>query len=137
MKKRQALIRICLFFVYLENQRTFVFIPPLNKQYYERKNGSTLLVLNGVIKKKGRAIEHSTGRIVLRGQTFLLKENSSEEPIDCMRAKNEKNPYNKTKLFTTVYIPVKTYDNLEEMQKNINKSRRLSTEELKELLSDI
>lgn len=160
----------------------------IKEQYYERKNGSNLLVFNRVRKKKfifddaeikiryieviengteqekqkylkiakvkfngcyvqcdllpikkkkGKAVEHSTERIVLRGQTFLLKENSSEEPIDCMRAKNEQNPYSKSKLFTTVYIPVKAYDSLEEMQKSIRKGGRLSTEELKELLSDI
>ncbi len=161
----------------------------IKEQYYERKNGSTLLVFNRVRKKKfvfddaeikiryieviennteqekrkylkiakikftgcyiqcdllpmrrrkkGETIKHSAERIILRGQTFLLKENSSEEPVDCMRAKNEQNPYDKTKLFTTVYIPVKAYDSLEEMQKNIKKGGRLSTEELKELLSDI
>lgn len=166
----------------------------IKEQYYERKNGSVLLILNRIRKKKfifddaeikiryieviennteeekrksdqrsylkiakvkfngcyiqsdllpmrrrkkGETIKHLTERIVLRGQTFLLKENSSEEPIDCMRAKNEQNPYNKTKLFTTVYIPVNAFDSLEEMQKNIKKGGRLSTEELKELLSDI
>lgn len=160
----------------------------IKEQYYERKNGSVLLILNRAIKKKfifddaeikiryieviendteeekrkyikiakikftgcyvqcdllpikrkkGKTIEHLTERIVLRGQTFLLKENSSEEPIDCMRAKNEQNPYSKTKLFTTVYIPVKAYDSLEETKADIRKGGRLSKEEIKELLSDI
>ena len=176
----------------MSNKNVFVkenIVNIIKEQYYERKNGSTLLVFNRVRKKKfvfddaeikiryieviennteqekrkylkiakvrfngcyiqsdllpmrrrkkGETIKHSTERIVLRGQTFLLKENSSEEPVDCMRAKNEQNPYSKSKLFTTVYIPVKAFANLEETKADIRKGGRLSTEELKELLSDI
>ena len=95
------------------------------------------------IQKKKRSDQskqrkQSAEQIILRGQTFLLKENSAEEPLDCMIAKKDKNPYSQTRLFTTVYIPVKEFKSLEDMEEDIKRTRgRLNQSEMKQLLSDL
>lgn len=89
-------------------------------------------------KKKGEQRKQPAGRIILRGQTFLLKENNMDEPLDCMIGKKDKNPYSQTRLFTTVYIPVNEFNSLEDMEKDINKTQgRLIQSEMKQLLSDL
>ena len=95
------------------------------------------------VQKKKRADQSKQRKqpaeqIILRGQTFLLKENSAEEPLDCMVVKNEQNPYSQTRLFTTVYIPVKEFKSLEDMEEDIKRTRgRLNQSEMKQLLSDL
>ncbi len=89
-------------------------------------------------KKKGEQRKQPAGRIVLREQTFLLKENNMDEPLDCMIGKKDKNPYSQTRLFTTVYIPVSEFRRLEDMEKDINRTQgRLNQSEMKQLLSEV
>lgn len=89
-------------------------------------------------KKKGEQRKQPAGRIILRGQTFLLKENNVDEPLDCMIGKNDKNPYSQTRLFTTVYIPVNEFSSLEDMEKDISRTKgRLNKTEMKQLLSEL
>lgn len=89
-------------------------------------------------KKKGEQRKQPAGRIILRGQTFLLKENNVDEPLDCMIGKKDKNPYSQTRLFTTVYIPVSEFRRLEDMEKDINRTQgRLNQSEMKQLLSEV
>lgn len=76
-------------------------------------------------------------RAVVRGQTFLLKDCMTDEPLDSGFCEGEPNPFELSKIYSKVYIPVKEYEDYRAMASEAINAKRLSIDELKYLFKNV